>query len=213
MKAYWDSGCIVPHFLHLDTGRRWVVSFTPQPLYPQGSNSWHPSDRRLGGPQSQSGHSGGEEKNSQPLSGLESPIIQPEAQRCTTELSRLHKTLMARINSSANRVWKCSENVWAYRVIGEFRILHKSLRILVRETSWNVAVLRAKRKVWGWQAVKLDFRGGTICELNGTDLEKFWMSDFVMRGTEPSRSCTRDLLMLNFIFHPAFTDHVKGSAV
>jgi hypothetical protein len=28
-------------------------------------------DRRLGGPQSRSGHSGGEEKNSQPLPGLE----------------------------------------------------------------------------------------------------------------------------------------------
>jgi hypothetical protein len=33
-------------------------------------------DRRLGGPQSRSGH-GGEEKNSQTLPGLEPPIIQP----------------------------------------------------------------------------------------------------------------------------------------
>jgi hypothetical protein len=33
-------------------------------------------DRKLGGPQGQSGH-GGEEKNSQPLPGLEPPIIQP----------------------------------------------------------------------------------------------------------------------------------------
>jgi hypothetical protein len=31
---------------------------------------------------------GGEEKNSQPLPGLEPPIIQPVAQRYTTELSR-----------------------------------------------------------------------------------------------------------------------------
>jgi hypothetical protein len=30
------------------------------------------------------------EKNSQPLPGLEPPIIQPVAQRYTTELSRLH---------------------------------------------------------------------------------------------------------------------------
>jgi hypothetical protein len=37
-------------------------------------------DRRLDGPQSQFGHSGGEEKNSQPLLGLEHPIIQPAAQ-------------------------------------------------------------------------------------------------------------------------------------
>jgi hypothetical protein len=40
----------------------------------------------LGGPQSRSGR-GGEEKNSQPLPGLEPPIIQLVAQRCTTELS------------------------------------------------------------------------------------------------------------------------------
>jgi hypothetical protein len=45
-------------------------------------------DRRLGGLQSRSG-CGGEEKNSQPLPGLELPIIQPVAQRYTTELSRL----------------------------------------------------------------------------------------------------------------------------
>jgi len=43
-------------------------------------------DRRLGGQQSQSG--GGGEKNSQPLPGLGTPIIQPVAQRCTTELGK-----------------------------------------------------------------------------------------------------------------------------
>jgi len=37
-----------------------VVSFTPRPLYPQGKSPWYPLDRRLGGPQSCSGH-GGEE--------------------------------------------------------------------------------------------------------------------------------------------------------
>jgi hypothetical protein len=35
-------------------------------------------DRRLGGPQSRSGH-GGDEKNFQPLPGLEPPIIHPVA--------------------------------------------------------------------------------------------------------------------------------------
>jgi hypothetical protein len=39
-------------------------------------------DRRLGG-------RGGEEKNSQSLPGLEPPIIQPVAQRYTTEISWL----------------------------------------------------------------------------------------------------------------------------
>jgi hypothetical protein len=48
----------------------------------------YPLDRRLGGPQSRSGH-GGEEKNSQPLPGLEPPIIQPVAHSYTTESSRI----------------------------------------------------------------------------------------------------------------------------
>jgi hypothetical protein len=88
MKAYWGSGVIAPRILDLGTRWRWVVSFTPRPLYHQGKNPWYLLDRRLGGPQSRSGR-GGEEKISQPLPGLEPPIIQPLAQRYTTELSRL----------------------------------------------------------------------------------------------------------------------------
>jgi hypothetical protein len=49
---------------------------------------WYRLDRRLGGPQSRS-ERGGEENISQPLAGLESPIIQPVVQRYTTELSQL----------------------------------------------------------------------------------------------------------------------------
>jgi hypothetical protein len=67
-----------------------MVSFIPQPLYPQGKNSWYVLDRRLGEPQSWSGRSG-EERNFKPLPGLEPPIIQPVAQRYTTELS--HKLI------------------------------------------------------------------------------------------------------------------------
>jgi hypothetical protein len=47
-----------------------VVSFTRRPLYPQGKSPWYPLNRRPGGPQSRSG-GGGEEKNSQPPSGIE----------------------------------------------------------------------------------------------------------------------------------------------
>jgi hypothetical protein len=53
--------------------------------------------RRLGGLQSRSG-SGGEEKNSQPLLGLEPPIIQPVAQRYITELYRLLAVGKASLN-------------------------------------------------------------------------------------------------------------------
>jgi hypothetical protein len=50
--------------------------FTPR------ESPWYPLDRSLGGPQRRS-ERGGEEKNSQPLSGLESSIIQPVAQPYT----------------------------------------------------------------------------------------------------------------------------------
>jgi hypothetical protein len=45
-------------------------------------------DSRLRGLQRSSGH-GGEEKNSQPMPGLELPNIKPVAHRYTTELPRL----------------------------------------------------------------------------------------------------------------------------
>jgi hypothetical protein len=57
---------------------------------PQGKSPWYPLNRRLGGPQSRSGHAG-EEKNSHTLLGFEPPIIQPVAHRYATELSRLLK--------------------------------------------------------------------------------------------------------------------------
>jgi hypothetical protein len=52
----------------------------------QGKSPCYLLDKRLGGLQSRSGH-GGEEINSHPLSGLESPIIQPVAPLYTTEIS------------------------------------------------------------------------------------------------------------------------------
>jgi hypothetical protein len=70
MKVYWRSGFITPRILDLGTRWRWVVSFTPLPLYTQGNSPWCPLHRRLDGPQSRSGR-GGEEKNSQPPSGIE----------------------------------------------------------------------------------------------------------------------------------------------
>jgi hypothetical protein len=58
MKTYWGSGGIYPHILDLGARCRWVVSFTPRPLYPQGKSPWYPLDRRLGGAQSRSGQGG-----------------------------------------------------------------------------------------------------------------------------------------------------------
>jgi hypothetical protein len=64
------SGGTAPRILDLGTRRRWVVSFTPRPLYLQGESPWYPWNKRLGGPQSGSGR-GGEEKNYQPPPGIE----------------------------------------------------------------------------------------------------------------------------------------------
>jgi hypothetical protein len=89
MKAYWGSGIKAPCILDLGTRWRCVVIFMPQPLYPQGKSPWYTLDRRLDGPQSQSGH-GGEEKNSQPLPGFKPLIIQPVVQCYTSELSWHH---------------------------------------------------------------------------------------------------------------------------
>jgi hypothetical protein len=88
MKEYWGSGGTDPRILDLGTKWRWMVSFTTRPLYAQGKSPCYPLDKRLGGAQNRCGH-GGEEKNFQPLPGLEPPIIHTVAQNYTTELTRL----------------------------------------------------------------------------------------------------------------------------
>jgi hypothetical protein len=47
-------GCIDPRILGLGNSWRWVVSFTPRPLYPRGKNPRYPVKRKLGVPQSRS---------------------------------------------------------------------------------------------------------------------------------------------------------------
>jgi hypothetical protein len=61
MKGYWGVEVQLHPFFDLRIRRRWVVSFTPQPLYPRGKSPWYPLDRRLVGLQCQSGR-GGEKK-------------------------------------------------------------------------------------------------------------------------------------------------------
>jgi hypothetical protein len=39
-EGAWMSGCVEPHFLDLGINCRWVVSFTPRPLYPRGKNRY-----------------------------------------------------------------------------------------------------------------------------------------------------------------------------
>jgi hypothetical protein len=69
-RSCWGTGGIAPSILDLGTRWKWVVRFTPRPLYPQGKSPWYPLDRRLSELESRSGR-GGEEKNSQPPPGIE----------------------------------------------------------------------------------------------------------------------------------------------
>jgi hypothetical protein len=109
------SGSIAPCILYLGTRWRWVVSFTPWPLYPQGKSRWYSLDMRLGGSQSRSGR-GCEEKNYKSQPGLDPPIIQPAAQPCTPEVSRLPecwKPHEIRGSVYALESYHCTENfVW-----------------------------------------------------------------------------------------------------
>jgi hypothetical protein len=86
MKAYWRTERIATRIL--EPGTRWSGQLHAPAALPPGKNPLNPLDRRLGGLQSRSGHSGAE-KNSEPLSGFKPSIIQPVVQSYTTELSRL----------------------------------------------------------------------------------------------------------------------------
>jgi hypothetical protein len=84
MKTYWGSGGIAPLIIDPGTRWRWVVGFTPRPLYPQEKSPWYPLDRRLGGPRAVLD---AVVKRKIPSSSRESnprtPIVQPVAQRYT----------------------------------------------------------------------------------------------------------------------------------
>jgi hypothetical protein len=92
MKAYWGSRGIAPRILDLGTRWRWVVSFTPLPLYPKERT---PGNHWIGvwvGPRSIL-DTVVKRKIPSLLSGFEPSIIQPVLRPCTTELSRLLLTL------------------------------------------------------------------------------------------------------------------------
>ena len=55
VKAYRGRRDIAPHILYLGTRWRREQTITPWPLYLQGQNPQYPSNRRVIGPQSQSG--------------------------------------------------------------------------------------------------------------------------------------------------------------
>jgi hypothetical protein len=94
MKAYWGVELQLHSFFDLGTRWRWVVSFTPLPLYLQEEGPWYPLDRRVGGLQSHSGRCG-EEKNSQPPSEIEP--LNPNRSAHSPELYRLTMEIVTNI--------------------------------------------------------------------------------------------------------------------
>jgi hypothetical protein len=84
MKMYgkWRYNSTI---LDFGTKWRWVVSFTPLPLYSRGESPWYSLDRKPGGPQSRS-ECRSVEKNLSPA-GNRAPAIQPIA--IPTKLSQL----------------------------------------------------------------------------------------------------------------------------
>jgi hypothetical protein len=99
MKVYGGSGGIAERIFNLDTRWRRVVSLIRRPLYPRRKGLQYPFDRKLGGPQSQSGR-GGEEKNSQPPPGIEPDSSIPHTSRF---IIHNHHTFS---RSYRNTVWR-----------------------------------------------------------------------------------------------------------
>jgi hypothetical protein len=89
MKAYWGVEVLLHSFFVFATRWKWVVSFTPWPLYPQGKSPWYPLDKRMGGPQSRGPDAVVKWKIPNHRRDSNPPIIQPVAHRYTAELSRL----------------------------------------------------------------------------------------------------------------------------
>ena len=68
--AHCEGVSRAPLLFDVGTRWKWIVSFTPRPLYPRWKSPRHRLSRRLGGPQSRCERFG-EEKNVLPLLGIE----------------------------------------------------------------------------------------------------------------------------------------------
>jgi hypothetical protein len=89
LKAYWGGGGTAPRILDLGTRQRWVVSFTPRPLYPQANS---PATHWTGGWAGLRASLDAVVKRKIPSLCQDSnhpPTIQTVAQCYTTELSQL----------------------------------------------------------------------------------------------------------------------------
>jgi hypothetical protein len=93
--------------LDLGTSWRWMVSFTPRPLYPLENCPRYPLDRRLGVPQSRSGRCG-VETNSLPLPGIE---IRPSS-------PSLYRLRHPGLNNNFSRIY--SDDTCAVNILSKY---------------------------------------------------------------------------------------------
>jgi hypothetical protein len=107
MKTCWGWRCSAT-ILDFSTRREWVVSITPRPLYSWGKSPRYSLDRRLGGPQSQSGR-GGEEKNSHLP-----PRIEPSNPDHPPRSQSLYRLSYPGSYFEILSLWKWNEYLWIW---------------------------------------------------------------------------------------------------
>jgi hypothetical protein len=143
MKAYWESGSIAPSILDLGTRWRWVVSFTPRPLYPREKSLRYQLDKRLCGLQSLS-ERGEEEKIPSPCWDSNHRSSSPIFWKSWSTITRGSSTTHARAQA-----WLWRRNIqaaivhWVLRTSRNcslvFKIFHhgiqeqKSFRFIIAE--------------------------------------------------------------------------------
>jgi hypothetical protein len=125
--------------LDLSTGWRWLVSFTPRALYSRGKSPLYPLYRRLGGPQSRSGHCG-VEKNLLQLPGIEPcrPVRSPSLYQCSYpgSLKNLYRICKSRYVRQT-----CAPAKQQYRCVLRSFLIHV---VCSRDTIWS------SQKVYYW---------------------------------------------------------------
>jgi hypothetical protein len=127
-----------PMFFDLITSWRWVVSFTPRPLYFQVKRPLYPLDRRLDGPQSRSGRHRSENSWPHRDSNSDPTVVQTVASRCADSWCCLQGVLRGRtgIPRRAGFIFSLSVEHF-FQMVVSVSILERHSYIYVRRPSWD----------------------------------------------------------------------------
>jgi hypothetical protein len=122
----WKYSSVI---IDLGTRWRWVVSFTPRPLYPWGNSPTCPLYRRLDGPQNRSG-SYEEEKNLAPA-GNRTPTLQIVARRYTDWDIQFHMKQLHTLRWEKNEFLNLKTGVsyifplfWVHLAMKYYNVIH-----------------------------------------------------------------------------------------